>query len=135
MLNCALGAACGLLIPSSGLAVIAAAAGGAVIDFATQVTTQYIQNKSVNLSDIDGWRVAKTAAQTGIGTAIPKFGQGAGNAVDAFGTALIWAEASTMIVCTDVVVTNTITAVKSSSRNVSASQRAIMFQRQEMLLK
>ncbi len=124
----ALGAAFGLLIPSSGLAVIAAAAGGAVIDFATQATTQYIQNKSVNLSEIDGWRVAKTAAQTGIGTAIPQYGQGAGNAVDAFGTALIWAEASTMIVCTDVVVTNTIAAVKSSSRNVSASRRIMMFQ-------
>ena len=70
-----------------------------------------------------------------MGTAIPAFGEGAGNAVDAFGTALIWAEASTMIVCTDVVVTNTITAVQSSSRSAPRIRHSVAIREREMLLR
>ena len=86
------------------------------------------------MSKIDRGRIVKTGFQTGLGTAIPAFGEGAGNAVDAFGTALMWAEASTMIVCTDVVVTNTIAAAQSSSKSVSRNRRAVSILEREMLL-
>ena len=69
-----------------------------------------------------------------MGTAIPAFGEGAGNAVDAFGTALIWAEASTMIVCADVIVTNTIAAVQSSSKGTSRNWRGKSILEREILL-
>ena len=87
------------------------------------------------MSKIDRGRIVKTGLQTGIGTAIPAFGEGAGNAVDAFGTALIWAEASTMIVCTDVVVTNTIAAVQSSSRSVPRMRHSVTIHEREILLR
>jgi hypothetical protein len=121
----ALGAACGILVSNPIVAVGLAAIGGAAIDFTTQVTTQYIETKSVDMSKIDYGRIVKTGLQTGIGTAIPAFGEGAGNAVDAFATALIWAEASTMIVCADVVVTNIIAAVQSSSRSVPSIRHSV----------
>ena len=131
----ALGAACGILISNPIVAVGLATVGGAAIDFTTQVTTQYIETKSVDMSKIDRGRIVKTGLQTGIGTAIPAFGEGAGNAVDAFGTALIWAEASTMIVCIDVVVTNTIAAVQSSSRSVPKIRHSVAIHEREMLLR
>ena len=131
----ALGAACGILISNPVVAVGLATAGGATIDFATQATTQYVKNKRVDMSKIDYGRLVKTGLQTGMGTAIPAFGEGAGNAVDAFGTALIWAEASTMIACTDVVVTNTIAAVQSSSRGVPRIQHSVAINEREMLLR
>lgn len=131
----ALGAACGILISNPIVAVGLATVGGAAIDFTTQVTTQYIETKSVDMSKIDRGRIVKTGLQTGIGTAIPAFGEGAGNAVDAFGTALIWAEASTMIVCTDVVVTNIIATVQSSSRSVPKIWHSVAIHEREMLLR
>ena len=106
-----------------------------VIDFSTQVTTQYIETKSVDMSKIDRGRIVKTGLQTGMGAAIPAFGEGAGNAVDAFGTALIWAEASTMIVCIDVVVTNSIAATQSSSRSVPRICHSVAIHEREMLLR
>ena len=112
----ALGAMCGILVANPVVAVGLATVGGAAIDFATQVTTQCMTSKSVSLSKIDVGRVAKTGIQTGIGAAIPVFGKGAGNAVDAVGTALIWAEASAIIACADVAVTNTIAAAQASPR-------------------
>ena len=130
----ALGAACGILISNSIVAVGLATVGGAAIDFTTQVTTQYIETKSVDMSKIDPGRIVKTGLQTGMGTAIPAFGEGADNAVDAFGTALIWAEASTMIVCADVIVTNTIAAVQSSSKGTSRNWRGKSILEREMLL-
>lgn len=130
----ALGAACGILISNPIVAVGLATVGGAAIDFTTQVTTQYIETKSVDMSKIDPGRIVKTGLQTGMGTAIPAFGEGAGNAVDAFGTALIWAEASTMIVCADVIVTNTIAAVQSSSKGTSRNWRGKSILEREILL-
>lgn len=122
----AIGASCGMLISNPIVAVGLATVGGAAIDFATQATSQYIQNGNVNLSKIDGWRIAKTGIQTGIGTAIPAFGEGAGNAIDAFGTALIWAEASTIIVCADVVITNIITGTQGSSRSINRNLHSVV---------
>ncbi len=58
------------------------------------------------VKDIDLGRVIKAGMQTGLSTAIPQFGAGRGNAVDAFGTALLWAEGSTLIACADVAITN-----------------------------
>ena len=83
----------------------------------------------------DKIRIVKTGLQTGIGTAIPAFGEGRGNAVDAFGTALIWAEASTMIICTDVIVTNTIAAVQSLSVSVPKIRHSVAINKREMLLR
>jgi RHS repeat-associated protein len=131
----ALGAACGILISNPVVAVGLATVGGAAIDFTTQVATQYIETKSVDMSKIDRGRIVKTGLQTGIGTAIPAFGEGAGNAVDAFGTALIWAEASTMIICTDVIVTNTIAAVQSLSVSVPKIRHSVAINKREMLLR
>ena len=115
------------------MAVGIASLGGSAIDFTTQVTTQYIENKSVDLSSVDYGRVVKTGIQTGIGTAIPAFGEGAENAADAFGTALIWAEASAIIVCTDVIVTNIIAATGSASGSVPVNRGNITFHEREML--
>ena len=106
----ALSATCGMLITNPFVAVGVATLGGAVVDFATQATTQYVENKKVDLSEIDYGRTAKTGLQTGLGAAIPSFGNAAGNAVDAFGTALIWAEGSAIIACTDIIITNVLTA-------------------------
>ena len=130
----ALGAACGILILNPYVAVCVATAGGAAIDLATQVTSQYINNKSVNLSKIDGWRVAKTAFQTGLCTAIPAFGEGAGNAVDAFSTALIWAECSTIVVFVDIFVTNAMLAAEPSYKRISITPRGVAKHGREMLL-
>ena len=118
----ALGASCGLLIQSTWVAVAAATAGGAVIDFVTQATTQYIDHKSVDLSEINYYRVAKIGVLTGAGAAVPKFGSGAGNGVDAFGTALIWAETSTLITCVDVTVTNSYAVAHPSTSSPPVSQ-------------
>jgi len=131
----ALGASCGLLIPSTWVAVAVVTAGGAVIDFATQATTQYINHKSVDLSEINYYRVVKTGVMTGAGVAVPKFGAGAGNSVDAFGTALIWAETSTMITCVDVIATNSYdvahptTSSPPVSQNNTSSIRRVMMQK------
>ena len=130
----ALGAACGILISNPVVAVGVATVGGAAIDFATQVTTQYIEDKRVDMSKIDYGRIVKTGFQTGLGTAIPQFGEGAGNAVDAFGTALIWAEGSTLIACADIAVTNTIAAAQSSSRRVPSNRHGVAIHEREMLL-
>ena len=113
------GSTCGLLIDTFAVGVLAGTIGGAIVDLGTQVVSQFIENKSVDVSKINYGRTVKTAIQTGLGTAIPKFGQGAGNAVDAFGTALIWAEGATVITCADIVITNFINAGKSyfNSRN------------------
>ena len=114
MITGAIGSACGLLIEVPYIAVGIAIAGGLAVDFLTQVTTQYIENGSVDLAEVDYGRMAKTGLQTGLGTAIPYLGKPTGNAVDAFGTALIWAEGSALIVCTDVVITNVIGAIDSA---------------------
>ena len=118
-LNGALGAACGMLISNPWVAVGVSTFGGMVIDFTTQATTQLIEHKSIDLAKINWGRMVKTGLQTGIGTAVPQFGQGAANVVDAFGTALIWAEASAIISCADVVVTSILETVRAPSEKVS----------------
>ena len=115
----ALGATCSLLWPSPCLAVTVAGLGGCLIDFATQISTQYIENGSVDVLSVDYGRVAKIGVQTAVGTAIPALGAGADDTVDAVGTALIWAEASTLIVCVDVIVTNVITGAQLSYSSIS----------------
>ena len=129
----AIGSACGMLITNPVIAIGTAFLGGVAADFATQVTTQYIENKSVDLSKVDLGRVVKTGTQTALGTAVPQFGNAAGNAVDAFGTALIWAEASTLITIADVIVTNAVAAFQSSSESASAGRYPPAFRAQEML--
>ena len=117
----ALGSACGLLLTPF-TAVAAASFGGALIDFSTQLTTQYIEMGSVSLKNVDFKRVAKTGLQTGLGAAIPAIKHSSG-AVDAFGTAIVWAEASTLITCTDVAITNTAATVRSHTRSISSRNR------------
>ena len=70
----------------------------------------------------------------GIGTAVPALGEGAGNAVDAFGTALVWAETSAVIACADVAVTKTIAAVQSSPKSVPRMRHCVSILEREMLL-
>ena len=117
----ALGSACGLLLTPF-TAVAAASFGGALIDFSTQLTTQYIEMGSVSLKNVDFKRVAKTGLQTGLGAAIPAIKHSSG-AVDSFGTAIVWAEASTLITCTDIAITNTAATVRSRTRSISSRNR------------
>lgn len=105
----AIGASCGLFISNPIAAITIATIGGSAVDFGVQASIQYITKKQMKFSEIDYGRVVKTGMQTGMGTAIPQYGQGPYNAVDTFGTALIWAEASTIITCADVVITNSAT--------------------------
>ena len=112
----ALGATCGLLISNPIVAVSVATLGGTAIDLATQTAVQYIENKSVDISKVDPIRAAKTGVLTGLGTAIPQFGEGASNAVDAFGTALIWAEGSALLSCADVIITKLVPAQNPTKR-------------------
>ena len=130
----ALGAACGLAYTNPLTAALVAGVGGAVVDVGTQVVTQYLTTKKVDVAEIDPWRAVKAGVQTGIGAAIPAFGDATKKAVDAFGTALMWAEASTIIVCADVVVTKTIAAVQSSSKGTSRNWRGKSILEREMLL-
>ena len=120
----AIGAACGLLIANPFVAVGVAVAGGAAVDFTTQAATQYIKDKEVDANQIDYGRVIKTGLQTGIGTAIPVLGEGAGNTVDAIGTALTWAEGSTLITCVDIAITKFIEATQGESAN----QQSVLFE-------
>ena len=112
----ALGSVCGLLISNPVTAVVLATVGGAAIDVATQVAVQHVKTGEVNIEEVDVGRAIKTGLMTGIGTAIPKFGTPAEDAVDAFGTALIWAEGSIIITVVDVVVTKIVEAFKTPSR-------------------
>ena len=123
----AIGATCGLLISSPIAAACVAGIGGAIVDFSSQVITQYTENGSVNIANIDFSRVLKTGAQTGIGAAIPAFGAGSGNAVDAFGTALIWGICSAWISVTDVIITNIINKPRPESDNSSIDTRIMVF--------
>ena len=102
----AAGALCGLLISTPVVAIGTAFVAG----FAIDVATQCVSNKSIDLRKVDYARSVKTGDLTGIGAAIPQFGAPLKSATDAFATALIWSEGSTLIACTDVVATK----VKSS---------------------
>jgi len=114
-LNGAIGSVCGVFAPSPWIAFGLATLFSAAVDFSTQIVVQHFENDQVDLSKVDYKRVAKTGLQTGIGAAIPALGEGAGNPVDAFGTALTWAEASVLITCADVAITNFITSSKNHS--------------------
>ena len=129
----ALGATCGLFL-NPFVAGAIASIGGAVIDIGTQITTQYVTTKTVNVQKINPWRAAKVGLETGIGAMIPAFGDAASNAVDAFGTALIWTETSTIITCTDIAVTNTIRTVQASQKSTPTNHSNIAFCKRERLL-
>lgn len=90
-------------------------------------------NDSIDLSSIDPVRVVKTAVQAGLGTAIPQFGEGAGNAVDALATSLLWAEASTMIVSVDIVVT-TVLEEQHSTQHASVNGRCQTMSQRELMI-
>ena len=98
----AIGTAAGLLIANPLIAFGVAAIGASTVDLSIQM----IANKSFNFSKVDPVRLIKTGIQTGVSTLIPKFGKGTENAIDAFGTALIWIEGGTLLSIADIVVTN-----------------------------
>ena len=54
--------------------------------------------------NLDFGRAIKVGLQTGVGTAVPCLGK----PIDIFGTALVWAEVSALIICADVITTNMI---------------------------
>ena len=84
----------------------AAFVSGIIIDVGVQVSSQYIEKGKVE--EIDAGRAVKTGIQTGLGTAIPQYGNVGASSVDAFGTAIMWSEASTLIACADVAASNMI---------------------------
>ena len=99
----AAGTACGLFL-KGWIAFFAGMFGGASIDFVTQVVSQYVEKGNITWEDIDLFRIFKTGLTTGTGSAIPAY-NGAATAADAFGTALMWVEASALITCADIVIT------------------------------
>ena len=120
VLTGAVGAACGLLISNPVVAISCAAIGGMAVDYAPQATTQYIENGYLDSSKIDVGRIKKTGLLTGLGAAIPQFGQPTKYASDAFGTALIWGEGSTLITVADVVTTKINTSRNRNKNSQSA---------------
>ena len=102
-INGGLSAICGLLITNPVAAVVTAFGGSVLVDVGTQVTSQYIKTGEVDLTEVDTRRTFKVGLQTAAGTAIPAFGNTTANAVDAFGTALIWSEGAILITCADIV--------------------------------
>ncbi len=98
----AIASACGLLIPNPGLAIGAATLFGFLTDISVQHTSHMINTEDIST---DWGRAIKVGIQTGLGTAIPQLGSPTTVAEEAFATALIWAEGSTLITVTDIVVT------------------------------
>ena len=117
-----IGSACGLLPISSLGAVLLATLGGGAVNLGKQLAIQYSENNGVDLSKIDKGSIVKTGLMTGLGTAIPAFGDGAKNTIDAFGTALIWAEGATVITCADIVLTNATSNKKVKTVGVSSAK-------------
>lgn len=109
-----IGSACGLLIANPFTAVACAIVGGALTDMGVQATSHYTKNDNMDDFHLNVGRTAKTAIQTGLGTAVPAFKNAKTVGVDAIGTALAWAEASFIIASTDVIFTNTRNAIKSN---------------------
>lgn len=97
--------------------ISAAASIGALIDGCTQVTSQYVKTGRVDISEIDMNRVAKTSFCTGIGAAIKALPGAEKGTIDVFGTILGWGECSTLITCTDIIVTNTYNSTKSVGKS------------------
>ena len=129
-----IGSACGLLISNPLTAIALAVAGGAVVDFATQASSQLISKGTFEASQISPGRIIKTAAQTGLGTAIPQLGNANQVATDAFGTALIWAEGSTLITVADVIVTNTMNNTAKKGTAQSGRRLGVSILERELLL-
>ena len=102
----ALGAACAFLPLKPIWTITISMVGGALVDLGVQVSSQYIEKGKVE--EIDAGRAVKTGIQTGLGTAIPQYGNVGASSVDAFGTAIMWSEASTLIACADVAASNMI---------------------------
>lgn len=102
----ALGAACAFLPVAPIWTITISMFGGAFVDLGVQVSSQYIEKGKVE--EIDAGRAVKTGIQTGLGTAIPQYGNVGASSVDAFGTAIMWSEASTLIACADVAASNMI---------------------------
>lgn len=118
-----IGSTCGLLITNPCIAVMVAGGMSMAADATIQATTQYMDTGDVSKIDIDKRRMLKTGIQTAMGTAVPQFGLGANNPIDAFATACIWAEASTLIACADVAVSNMTAAKTSVKSSVQTASR------------
>ena len=102
-----IGSVCALTMPAPAAIAIATVAGG-IVDYGMQAVFQYIETGSFDPKKVNIKQCIKTGLLTGISTAIPEFDQGANNAIDAFATALMWAEGSTLITFGDIAITNTI---------------------------
>ncbi len=111
----AVAATCGLLISNPVVAIATATAGGFITDVATQATTQYIDNGQVDFKKIDYKRSAKIAIETGVGAAIPQMSGTGSASVDAFATALVWAEGSALIACGDTIYENIVASISQDS--------------------
>ncbi len=105
----AIGATFGLLAPEIGALM---ALGGAFIfagttDIVIQAHFSQSGPADFSLADIDYARACDVGLQTGLGTLIPAFGNPYidGDAVNAIGTAVAWAEYSALVACADVTLT------------------------------
>jgi len=133
-LNGMIGSFCGLLPVPPLVAVGLSGFLGAGVDLGFQAASQYNNTGSFSWSEVDTGSIIKTGAQNALGTAIPKFGDGAQNAIDAFGTALIWAEGATLITGLDVIVTNTASNTHKTTSQSTTKQYAVVFQNGKKLV-
>ena len=105
--NGAIGAFCGLAYTNPVTGVLVAFAGSFAVDVTVQAGTQLVETGNVDAREIDWERSVRTGVGTALGTAVPAFGLGPKAATDAFATALIWGEASTLITVADIIYVNT----------------------------
>ena len=105
--NGAIGAFCGLACTNPVTGVLVAFAGSLAVDVTVQAGTQLVETGNIDAREIDWERSVRTGVGTALGTAVPVFGLGPKAATDAFATALIWGEASTLITVTDIIYVNT----------------------------
>lgn len=107
----AVGSICGIF----GVNPILAGLIGCGIDVGVQTSSHYLKNNNMNTFEIDWMRAGKTGFTTGLGVAIPMYGVGPDDAIDALGTAVIWAEGSTLITSADIIATNVISNMQTKS--------------------
>lgn len=128
VIGAAIVGAAGGAIAATGLGSIAQAGATALASGVGDAVQQGIDKGWDKIDPLQGTKTALVGGATSlIGSyAGKKFLGGiedAGNAVDAFGTTLTWAEGSTLIACAEIIVTNIIAVTQLPSRNTSTTIR------------
>ena len=97
------GAACGLFISSTSLAVATAAVAGTAVDLSVQVASQYISSGAIKSDELNWGSAIKTGVLTGVGAAIPKFPNAMDDIVESISTSIVWNEGATIVSVFDTV--------------------------------